>query len=406
MGWQEQIDSDFVITTGDGKVFIPEWMNATKGNDFQIAEFDFPDQPGTLVRRSQPKGRRFNIEIFFQGDDNLDKARDFEISARDPRAWTILHPLYGTLIVQPLGLGFDDTKHNVTKIISTVIETIVEDNPQATIDPIDKINADKEELDVVVEESFATDVIPSTTDITTMTTSSNTLFQAGKVLAGDAAEEYFNLFNDANSAILDATAEPLLAIRSMNALISAPGLFNTSVKSRIALLTDQFNRLSVSIGTIIEASKKKIYESNAGVIISTMALTVANPIEGDFANRPEVISRIDEILAVYNAYIVNLDQLQTDDGGNPDSFIPDHTSLIGLEDIINFAVSNLFDIALNTSQERIIIVEKDSNVILLTHRIYGLDPDDSFIDQLIDNNNIGINELIQIKKNRRIKYYI
>lgn len=406
MSWIEQINSDFIITTGDGREFKPQWMNATKGAEFNIAEFEFPNIPGTLVKRSQPKGRRFNLEIFFQGEDNLDVSKDFEISARDPRAWTILHPLYGTLIVQPLGLSIDDTKHNVSKITSTIIETIVEDSPQASIDPIDKITEDKADLDVVFEESFANDVIPSTTDKNTLSTNLNTIFNAGEDLAGDASEAYFNAFNAAEAAILDATDEPLDAIRAINTVINAPALFEESVKNRIALFIDQFNRLSTSISTITETSKKKIYESNVGIIISNMALAVANPIEGDYANRPEVISRIDEILSTYNAYIDNLDILQTDNGGNPTSYIPDAESLTALNDLINFAVSNLFDIALNTKQERSIFLEKVSNVILITHRLYGLDIDDILIDQLIDNNNIGINELLQLKKGREILYYI
>ena len=239
-----------------------------------------------------------------------------------------------------------------------------------------------------------------------MSSNLSILFNAGDGLAGEASEEYFNLFNAADAAILDATTEPLAAIRAMNTMISAPGLFDESVKNRIALFQDQFDRLSTSINTITEASKKKIYESNVGGGISTMALAVANPIEGDYANRPDVIDRIDEILAIYNAYIDNLDILQTDNGGTPESYIPDSESLTGLNDLINFAISNLFDIALNTSQERSIIAEKDTNVILLTHRIYGLDAEDTLMDQLIDNNKIGIIELINIKKGRKIVYYI
>ncbi len=406
MGWLDQINSAFVITTGDGKEFRPQWMNATKAKEFNVAEFNFINQEGTLVKRRKAKGRRFNMEIFFQGDDNLDVAREFDISSSDSRAWTILHPVYGTLIVQPLGLTFNDSQHNVTKITGIVVETIVEDNPQAITDPVDKIDEDKEALDATFEESFATDVIPSTTDKNTLSSNLNTIFKAGEDLAGDISEDYLNAFNSAEAAILDATDEPLAAIQAIDAVITLPAFFVQSIQNRLRLFKNQFDRLSTDINGIIEASKKKIYESNVGIIISTMALASANPIEGDYANRPDVIDRIDEILAVYNAYIDNLDILQTDNGGTPESYIPNSESLTALNDLINFTVSNLFDIALNTSQERSIIVEKDSNVILLTHRIYGLDAEDTLMDQLIENNKIGILELLKIPKGRKILYYI
>lgn len=406
MSWIDQINSNFIIKLGDGKEFQPEWMNASTSTEYNIAEFEFPEIEGTLVKRGTPKGRRYNLEIFFQGDDNLDVSKAFEISARDNRAWTISHPMYGSIIVQPTSLSFDDTQFNVSKITGTIIETIVEDSPQALTDPIDKITADKEELDAVFEESFATDVIPSTTDKNQMSTNLNTIFDAGKALAGDASEEYFNLFNAAESAILDATEEPLLAIRAINEVITAPALFAESVKDRIALFTNQFDRLSIGLSSITEPSKKKIYESNVGIIMGTVALAVANPIDGDYSSRPAVISRIEEILTIYNAYIANLDVLQTDNGGTPESYIPDSESLIALNDLMNFAVANLFDIALNAQQERTIIVEKNSNVVLLTHRLYGLDIDDALMNQLIDNNGIGINEMLEIKKGRKIVYYI
>ncbi len=406
MGWLDQINSAFVITTGDGKEFRPQWMNATKSDEYNVAEFNFIDIEGTLVKRRKAKGRRFNLEIFFQGDDNLDVSRDFSISSKDPRAWTILHPVYGTLIVQPLALAFDDTKHNVTKITGTVVETIVEDNPQAITDPVDKITEDKETLDATFEESFATDVIPSTTDKSTLSDNLNIIFNEAEDLAGEATEDYLNAFNSAEAAILDATKEPLAAITAINGVINLPAFFVQSVKNRIRSFKNQFDKLSEKLSSITEPSKKKIYESNAGIVVSVTALAVANPIEGDYANRPEVIDRIDEILAIYNAYIDNLDILQTDNGGTPESYIPDNESLTALNDLINFSVSHLFDIALNTSQERSIIVEKDSNVILLTHRIYGLDAEDTLMDQLIENNKIGILELLKIPKNRKILYYI
>ena len=55
-------------------------------------------------------------------------------------------------------------------------------------------------------------------------------------------------------------------------------------------------------------------------------------------------------------------------------------------------------------KEYIVVVPKDTNVILLTHRYLGLDADDKNIDTFVKTNNIHFNELFSIKKGRMIKY--
>ena len=77
-----------------------------------------------------------------------------------------------------------------------------------------------------------------------------------------------------------------------------------------------------------------------------------------------------------------------------------------LTGVVNYAISQLFIIALGAQQERIILLGEDSNVINLTHRFYGLDSEDLNIDKFMRNNDIGISEMLQIEKGRKIKYYV
>lgn len=408
MSWLDNIKTDLVIETGDGKKFTPDWLNASKAVEYNIVEFDFPNIPGTLVKRSQPRGRKYNLEIYFKGDDHLEQSNEFEKSANDSRAWTISHPFYGRIIVQPISLAFDNTRYNTTKITGVIIETITEDNPKATVAPIEKIEADKEVLDITFEESFANDVIPDTDDINTLTENNKTFFDIGSKIASLTvdSEKYFNLFNEANAFILDATAEPLAAIRALQAVINAPALFVRSVKNRITVFVEQITKLSSGINNILTPSNKKIYENNVGIALSAMALAASNPQEGDYDSRAKVLEIIDEITISYNTYLTDLDTLQTDTGGDEDSYIPDAESLIGLNNLINFTLSNLFDIALESKQERSIILEDDSNIILLAHRFNGLQADDSTIDSLMEINDIGLNEILNIRKGRKIIYLI
>ncbi len=406
MSWLEQVQSDFIITTGDGKEFKPLWVLTTKTIEYNIAEFEFPNLPGTLVNRGQPKGRKFNLEIHFEGEDYLDQSNAFEASANDPRAWVILHPMYGSITVQPTGLLFDNTKYNDAKITGTLIETIVDDNPITTINPIDNIVIEKANLD----EKFVTafDTTPKISDVNTMTASVNKYYTLGKKITNVASESeaYFNLFNKANSAISTAIAVPLFAIRATQAMINAPANFSVAVKTRVDCLTSQFGLLRNTLSSISGRSSKKVYESQGGAFISSLVVAAGTPFEGDYGNMNSVLSIIESIINSYNNYLSDLDSIQTDNGGDVDSFIPDADSLISLNALVNSTISALFTVALNSKQERAIILEEDSNIILLTHRVYGIDPFDANIEELINNNNIGLNELLQIRKGRTITYFI
>jgi hypothetical protein len=406
MSWLDKIQSDFIITTGDGKQFKVLWMNATKQVEYNVAEFEFPNLEGTLVWRGKPKGRRYNLEIFFQGENHIDNSKAFEISAADNRPWTIAHPLYGNMIVQPIVLSFDNTQMNVTKITGQVVETITQDNPITTVNPIDNIRLDKENLDISFTNSLTS--TPSSQDIQNIKAAnkSNYNISVPIIKVPEEAEAYFNLYNAANSAITNAVASPLIAMQAVQAFYNYPALFTTDVKSRIDLLSSQFNILREGVGSINTQSGKQTYQIQGGAIISSQAIAAATPQPGNYTNMKSVLLIMETILKDYNNFLIDIDSLQTPNGGNVDSFIPDPDAIIGLGQMINYTITSLFNIALNSKQERTIILEDDSNIILLTHRLYGLDPFDNNIDELISNNDFGIDDMLIIRKGTPIVYYI
>lgn len=407
MSWIERIQNDYIITLGDGNEFRPQWLNAVKTKEYNIAEFNFPDIAGTLIKRSKPKGRKYGIEIYFQGDDHIDISNEFETSADDPRPWVISHPYYDRIVVQPTRLNFDNSLHNVTKITGTIIETITDENPKTSVDPNDKIVSDHADLDVTLADAYATDVItPDIQDINQMTANNDALFLEGEKIVsvtGDF-ESYFNAFNAANAAILNATNEPLTAIRTLQAVVNAPALFATGIRARIDTMTNQFNKLKDSIDGVTEFSLKKLFENNAAALVSSMALALVS--NAEFNSRRDVVSFIDGLLIVYNDYLLQLDLIQSPNANSPDSFLPNFNSQVALNDLINFTVSNLFDIAIDAKQERSIILEEDSNIIDLSHRFNQMNADDTTIDEFILTNEIGLNEYLGLKKGRKIVYFV
>lgn len=406
MSWLDKIKDQIIITCGDGKGYQPLWINATKDIEWHIAEFTFPELDGSLVNKGKKLGTRYNLELYFQGDDHLDKSFAFETSANDRRPWRISHPFYETLLVQPNGFHIDNTQLNVSKWTGYVIETIIESNPKIKVDPVSAISTQK----VICDEAFAAALYatPTLTDVDQLnqTNKRNYNLTVPIIRIPSEAESYFNIFNKANSAVNTATASPLLAMRTTIAMINAPALFTISATSRINLMNQQFVTLRDTVFGLTNPSSKQIYQNLGGSMIGTMCLASSLALPGEFTNSNSSTGLIGTILAAYDNYLIDLDTLQTANGGNSNSFIPDAAALFNLSQLLNLAVCNLILIALTSKTERSIITETDTNIIILTHRFYGLDNNDRNIDELIANNNIGLNEMLQIKKNRKIVYYI
>lgn len=136
-----------------------------------------------------------------------------------------------------------------------------------------------------------------------------------------------------------------------------------------------------------------------------MALSAANPGDGEYKNSKNILDVIDSLLGASVAFYEDLDLIQSDNGGDTNSFIPDPFAIINLNFLINTVVSNLFGIAFTAKKEFSLILDSDTNVINLTHKLYTLDIADENIDELIENNNWGLDDLLQLKKGKKVIYY-
>ena len=179
MSWVTRIrDIQLTIVTGDGVEYRPLWKEARKNINFNREAFDFIGIRGTYVERKEVQGTQYPILLYFTGEDCIDVANRFEQSTRDPRPWTIKHPFYDDLTVQPLNLEFDNTQYNVSKITGTLWETITQKYPDDIVNAEKEIISAKQISDITVENTFTDDIEtpePSTIEKATAAIASITL---------------------------------------------------------------------------------------------------------------------------------------------------------------------------------------------------------------------------------------
>lgn len=401
MSWVTRASDRMIITCGDGTVFNPLYSRLTKDREYNLTEFNFPNLDGTFVDRRRPKGIRYELEIIFQGENNLDQAQAFDVSASDSRPWTIEHPLYGRLTVQPISLSFDDRSYNTTTIKGTVVETNEDAGLVTTISPSDQVDLLQERAFSSGADAFAQKPANSQA----LSVNNSVYFNSGiQIVPLDGAEEYTNIFNSANAAVLNVTAQPLNAITQAQSLLLAPARFETSVQNRLNAFQVQLATLFGSTETIDSVEDKILFENSAGGLICAMCVAASNPQQGNYTSSTSVLSVVDQIVVQYNTFIIELDAIQTDNGGGLDSYIPDFEFISDLTYLVDFTISNLFSIALNASQERIVFLPFDTNIIELANTYYG--DLENGIDLVLSANNWGLSNILAVNQGTPFIYYV
>ncbi|MBE9490875.1 MAG: hypothetical protein IMY67_11315 [Bacteroidetes bacterium] len=416
MSWLDKVKTDLVIQTGDGKKFTPAWINANEEVAYQVTEFEFPDVDGTLVDRRKPKGSKFNLQVFFQGEDHLDQLKEFKESAAHPRFWIITHPYYDIINVQPLSLGISNEKYNVSSVSIPIVQTITDVHPKTTVIIEDKIEEDSIAVNAATSETFEDNVTPSSTDKKNMESqvvavNANT---SAKIFEDDNGQDFSKLINDANSYINDATDFAAQALASIQAIINFAAYLDQDLDSRIVIIKkNSVSYRSLFLGSHstllnITLSSKYMFESIGSTILATLCLAASRPFNtNDYFSRIKVVKVIDCIQELYDDYVQDLDEMQVGSGGNPNDYVANGENILALNNLVNFTMGNLFDLALEAKQERILALEDDSDIINIAHRLYGLEEDDSTIDELLRNNpHIGLNHILEVPKGTEITYYI
>lgn len=403
MSWIDKIENiEFSITTGDGKTYKPLWKNGEKSKDFNFSKYEFINVSGSLIERKKPQSNKYPLVFYFQGEDNIDQANDFENSANDNRLWTIEHPFYGTLKGQPVNLKRNDSSYNVTEITVDFWESVDEDFPFQESSFIDKTRIKAENVNALATASIVDYSKPNISSIATMK-ENNTVITSKFKPDTDSFNDYKNIANAAIKSSSKIVSNTQSSFENTVLALYEPASFYSTVREKLKSYGDAYNVLKSSISSLFD---KYSFESQAAVIISSMCLSCVNPVKNDYITRSDIEEVNSSLTELYNDYLKTLDDNQVSIYDINNAWSPNILIQNSLIDIVSFTTKSLFSLSFNASQERIHELLYDSNLIILTHRFIGLDASDENIDNFRKINNIKNDELYKIKKGRLIKYFI
>jgi len=406
MSWINKIENiRFSITTGDGKIYFPLWKTGETSKDFNTTKFDFIDVKDSLIERKTSQSPNYPLVIWFQGDDNIEQSEAFWNSSDDNRQWTIAHPFYGTIKGQPMKILRNDSNLNITEFSIDFWKSINADYPTSNFSVKDNTYEKKQSVFASSEIAYSSKDVFKTVDIQKNKDAINKIAsKLSKLQTNETYAEYSNKVNKAVKASDNLINDSQNAISTAQDTLNMPSELVETVQNRINAYVGAFESI---ISTLESVPDKLFFQSMGGAIIGAICEnSTIYEFGKDYTTIVEVEAVATQILSLYEQYLTIVDNASTSNYNLTDNFQPDPVMQSDLNSLVMYTIGNIYNLAFEAKQERIIYTDKVTNLILLTHRYLGLDANDENIATFREINDIKLNELFRIKKGRKIKYYI
>lgn len=434
MSWKDNLENiKFQITTGDGNTWLPKWFPRGKVVELNNTIYDYPNLSGSLVDRRAAKGDKYSLDVAFEGEQAIADSEAFLRSAKDPRAWTILHPYHGTINAQPIRLNVDNSAYNISRITIEVVDSLLSELQFTQQELRGELLELKSELDTQLATAYTAALFtPISSDAAIMQDNINTWdgIQSRAINLQRELGEFKELVTTATNAASNLISDATTAVRQFNTLLEFPFRVRSTVQDRFNTFLEQYNTARSSIDELTgnnsqpTSARNKYFFANQGVslIASACLVSVLEPdaeetdedseetieysIKNDYKTRAQIVEQIDNINAFYHQFLTDSDTLETERADKTSSYHLDSNTSFTLQQIVTETVRNLEGQIFGALQERSYIVPADSNIIVLAHRLLGLDSEDQNINSLIETNGISISELQAIRRGRELVYYV
>lgn len=403
--WEEKYNRDIIITTGDGVVFNCIWNYASKTLEFNNTIYDFINKKKSFVDRRNPKSRVFNLSFYFQGENNIEIAEKFEKSSEDKRYWIVNHPLYGILYGHPVSIGFSNEYLNTTSINVEFIETITDEAGITAID--NDVNSQQQnynELSDFSAQSFSRTEITSDVKKSFIQNMSDVYSKYRSIYHNENIQDFQIKVKNISNAIDGVISYPYNFVKDLYGFIGYIASVRANISTKISTCIQIYEDLKAL--PRVKQSEKKYFETLGSSVLGTMALSLLNSEDTSLLTRKQLSEINNTVSSVYADYFNELEvsEIELEDFNN--GFAMDFNTQNSLYSLLISSVYQLMNLMYNAQQERIVSLNQDSNIILLTHRYYGLDENDENIEIFRNINNFRNDKVFIIKKGTQIKYYI
>jgi hypothetical protein len=436
-------------TAPSGKEFIFFWEKQNRTTELKTGVFPFPDRDGAHVQHQGGGAISYAMTCIFNGDNHVNTANDFELALHERDIAELQHPVYGIKKVIPTGnISRDNdliSSINESTVTVTFTETIISDPVNLEAVTADELAASFDELLEAAAADFAASLtVENISEIlqiqSSLNVQTNILNNNLSALVpdepsflttiGELKSSIKSMFKNAekltvnslNTARLALNAMKLPSKVSINVLEKMRGYTMLIMQIQSQFRNDPFGinniknafastRLvlsgavaSIALGSalgIAQNATDNKQEENKGGGGSFSAGNSTGGGSGGILSRESAVAtalQLKELLSTIQNY--------EDEKIEKNNFIDSNaTAYFMLNELIYNSINLIFHVALSLPMKRIIKLDYDRNIIELCAEIYG-SVDNFYIDKLIVENNLSIDDLEIIPMGREVFYYV
>ena len=391
--------TEFILQT-------PEAMQ--RSNNRKNSLWSPPDQDGTFVQDLGMRGQNIPLRIFFNGE-NFDLEIDTFFTALEERGiGKLFHPRYGQNI-SVVPLSFQQIENWKTEVNQGVIEvefrkTVDIEFPQVKENVNEKISNEIDDFQIQSSEEF-NPIIDNTLDqveeeqqLNTFLNGTTNQLDPFAALNQDVLQQYEIIKTSLDD--IDITDDVQGIASSFFNLIRVTSIVNDDINDLINSyenLFELFSPLNI-FNNNLGANKL----NNSRLLMSAILVTFAEAsINATYKTKNEALNLVDKLSSNFLTYR----QVMDDNEKNVDDFIQTGEIVQSLETIINDATAKLIDISFSLKQERIIILDRDRDIITLCFDLYKSTKED-ILQFFIDTNNFQTDDFFILQKGSQIVYYV
>lgn len=424
MSWQDRLREYVTLTAPDGTTFKARWSGNDVTGEKRVGKFNFPLVDGTITQDLGYSSFQYALTLSFEGDNHDVDAWSFTQALAQRGTWAVIHPVYGSKTLQPIGsvtLHADPTNSgNITVIDTTWLEAPITGSTPSAQELGAKIIGQANAVDAAAQAQFlaGTDLADAGAAATTTSVGLSLAAQfraspIGKSIIGASSltAQMTTAYNVVVADLQAATLDPTQLAADVQTLVE----LGATAGVDLPLLVSQFGTFVTSvIGSMLpsgnDSSAKNQVET--AELFAVAGLTgIARGISSSTPeNRDQCTTTITNLLNLFQSVVDALDGVQNQFQGLLAAFqyFSASATYADLCLLIGIAAQYLLTILFDLRIARTFTLDRPKPPIRICIEEYGSEYDsdgNSNLDLLLLTNGIHGREIILCPAGREITIY-
>jgi hypothetical protein len=419
-GWQGRIkEAAYTSPSGVRQAFLVTAVSRVTTK--RTASFPFADLDDEWVQDNGHGSRRYPLTCIFTGPDHDLLATSFETGLLERGAGELEHPFYGKFPAIPVG---DITRRNdlVEDANASIVETTFSTTlanvyPTGLGFPVSELLAQIDGFNLAAAADFSNAVqlansIQKANVKGTIRALLNEVRSAFDQVSGSVAGARRQLADQQaliNEALDVLVGNPILLAQQLVNYIQAPARILSGFASRLEGYGIMLRRIlqgfgptagdNSSLESVAIAARNTFHVADL-FVLGAVSGSVLSVTDQRYRTRPEALSATDTIIGQLSSAVE-----WRDDRAETLDQIDTGAAYQALQEAVAQASGYLVETSFSLIPERAIVVARARTLLDLCAELYG-DVSDERLDFLIDSNNLGGDEILEIQRGRRIVYYV